>query len=68
MDPRWQRNRTGRPLSPPKTHQKIISMLSNFHKTTSECWQRTPGTQKGIPFSLTGGRMKYKRQKERQKS
>ena len=26
-------------------------MLSNFHKTTSECWQRTPGTQKGSPFS-----------------
>ena len=22
-------------------------MLSKFHKTTSECWQRTSGTQKG---------------------
>ena len=31
-------------------------MLSNFHKTTSECWWRTPRTQKGSPFSLKGGR------------
>ena len=41
-------------------------MLSNFHKTNSECWQRTQGTQKGNPFSSKGGRTKYKRQKERQ--
>ena len=44
---RWQRNRKGRPLSPPQSHWKIIWTLSKFHKTTSECWQRTPGTQKG---------------------
>ena len=31
-------------------------MLSNFHKTTSERWQRTPGTQKCSPFSLKGVR------------
>jgi len=43
-------------------------MLSNFHKTTTEHWQKTPGTQKGSPFSSKGGRAKYKRQKERQKS
>ena len=36
----------GRPLSPSKIHQKNISMLSRLHKTTSECWQRTSGTQK----------------------
>jgi len=42
-------------------------MLSNFHKTTSECWQRTPGTQKVSLFSSKGGRTKYKRQKERDK-
>ena len=42
-------------------------MLSDFHKTTSECLQRTPGTQKGSPFSSKGGRTKYKRKKERQK-
>ena len=29
---RWQRNRTGRPLSPPQIHQKIIWMLSNSTK------------------------------------
>jgi len=40
-------------------------MLCNFHKTTSECWQRTPGTQKGNSFSLKGGRIKHKRKKER---
>ena len=34
---RWQRNRTGRPLSPPQIHQKNISTLSKFYKTTSEC-------------------------------
>ena len=39
-------------------------MLSNFHKITSECWRRTPGTQKGSPFSFKEGRTKYKRQKE----
>ena len=66
--PRWQRNRTGRPLYPPHFHQKIIWMLRNFNKTTSEPWWRTPGTQKGHPFYSKGGRMKYKRQKERQNS
>ena len=65
--PRWRRNRMERPLSPPQIHQKIIWMLSNFHKTTSECWQRTPGTQKGSPISSKGGRIKYKRWKQRQK-
>ena len=65
---RWWRDRTGRPLSPQRIHQKIIWMLGNFHKTTSENWQRTPGTQKGSPFSSKGGRTKYKRQKERWKS
>ena len=38
-------------------------MLSNFYRTTSQCWWRTPGIQKGSPFSLKGGRTKYKRQK-----
>ena len=33
-------------------------MISNFHKTTSELWWRTPDTQKGSPFSLKGGRTK----------
>ena len=61
---RWWRNRMGRPLSSPQIHQKIIWMLSKFHKTTSECWQRTPGTQKGSPFPSKGGRKKCKRQKE----
>ena len=27
----------GRPLSPSQIHQKNISVLSKFHKTTSEC-------------------------------
>ena len=45
--PRWQRNRMGRPLSPPQIHQKIICMWSNFYKTTFDCWWRTPDTQKG---------------------
>ena len=40
-------------------------MLRKFHKTTSECWQKTPDIQKGSPFSSKGGRTKYKRQKER---
>ena len=48
---RWQRNRMGRPLSSLQIHQKIIWMLSNFHKTTSEHWWRTPGPQKGSPVS-----------------
>ena len=64
---RWQRNRTGRPLSPPQIHQKNISTLSKFYKTTSECWQRTSGTQKSSPLSSKRGRKKYKRSKKRQK-
>ena len=58
---RWQRNRMGRPLSAPQIHWKNIWTLSKFHKTTSECWQRTSGTQKGSPLSLKGGRTKCKR-------
>ena len=42
-------------------------MLSNFHKTASEHWRRTPGTQKGSRFSLKGGRTKYKRQKKKKR-
>ena len=48
---RWQMNRTGRPFSPSQIHQKNISMLSKFYKTTSECWQRTSGTQKSRSLS-----------------
>ena len=51
---RWQRNRTGRPLSPPQIHRKNIWTLSKFHKRTSECWQRTSGTQKGSPLFSKG--------------
>ena len=58
---RWQRNRTGRPLSPPQIHQKNILTLSKFHKTTSEFWQRTSDPQKSSPLSSKGGRKKYKR-------
>ena len=58
---RWQRTRTGRPLSPQQIHQKNISMLSKFHKTTSECRQRISGTQESSPLSSKGGTKKYKR-------
>ena len=64
---RWQRNRTGRLLSPSKIPQKNISMLSKLHKSTSECWQRTSGTQKTRSLSSKTGRKKYKRQKKRQR-
>ena len=55
---RWWRNRTGRPLSPQQIHQTNISMLSKSHKTTSECRQRTSGTQKSSPLSSKRGRKK----------
>ena len=58
---RWQRNRTGRPLSRPQIHQKIIWTLRKFHKTTYVHWQRAPGTHKDSPLSLKGDRTKYKR-------
>ena len=64
---RWWRNRTGRPLSPSQIHQKNISTLSKLHKTTSECWQRTLGTQKSRSLSSKTGRKKYKRRKKRQR-
>ena len=66
-DGRWQRNRTGRPLSPSQIPQKNISTLSKLHKTTSECWQRTSGNQKSRPLSSKTCRKKYKRRKERQR-
>ena len=40
-------------------------MLSNFHKTISEHWQKTPGTQKGSLLTSKGGRTKYKRQRDK---
>ena len=52
---RWRWSRTGRPLSPPQSHQKNIWTLSKFHKTTSGCRQRTSGTQKSSPLSSKGG-------------
>ena len=51
---RWWRNSMGRPLSPPQIHWKNIWAPSKFHRTTSECWQRTSGTQKGGPLSSKG--------------
>ena len=60
---RWQRNRTGRPLSPPQIHQKNISMLSRFYKAISECWQRTSGTQKSRSLSSKTGRKNIKDEK-----
>ena len=35
-EPRWWRNRTGRPLSPLQIHWKNIWTLSKLHKTTSD--------------------------------
>ena len=64
---RWQRNRTGRSLSPSQIPQKNISKLSKLHKTTSECWQRTSGNQKSRPLFSKTGRKKYKRWKKRQR-
>ena len=58
---KWQKNRMGRPLSPPQLNGKIIWMLSKYHKTTSEHWQRTPGTQKGSPLSSKGDKKRGKR-------
>ena len=34
MVPRWWRNKTGSTFSPPQIHQKIIWMMSKFHKAT----------------------------------
>ena len=56
----------GRPLSPSQIHQKNISTLSKFHKTTSECWQRTSGTQKSRSLSSKTGR-KYIKDEKRDK-
>ena len=53
----------GKPLSPSQIHQKNISMLSKFHKTTPECWQRTSGTQKSRSFSSKTGRRNIKDEK-----
>ena len=36
-EPRWWRNRTGRPLSPLQIHRKNNWTLSKLHKTTSDC-------------------------------
>ena len=64
---RWWRNRMGRPLSPSKIHQKNISTPSKFHKTTSECWQRTSGTQQSRSLASKTGRKKYNKMKRETK-
>ena len=38
-------------------------MLSKLHKTTSECWQRTSGTQKSRSLSSKTGRKNIKDEK-----
>ena len=53
----------GRPLFPSQIRQKNISTLSKFYKTTSECWQRTSGTQKSRPLSSKTGRKNIKDEK-----
>ena len=64
---RWQRNSTGRPLFPSQNHWKNIWTLSKLHKTTSECWQRTSGTQKSSPLSWkeVGQKIKDKKRDKR---
>ena len=57
----------GRPLSPSKIHQKNISTLSKFHKTTSECWQRISGTQQSRSVASKTGRKKYNKTKKETK-
>ena len=51
-------------FSPLQIHQKNISTLSKFYKTTSECWQRTSGTQQSRSLASKTGRKKYKTKKE----
>ena len=53
----------GRPFSPSKIHPMNISTLSKCYKTTSECWQRTSGTQKSRSFSSKTGRKNIKDEK-----
>ena len=53
----------GRPLFPSQIRQKNISTLSKFYKTTSECWQRTSGTQKSRPLYSKTGRKNIKDEK-----
>ena len=55
-EPRWRRNRMGRPLSLPQIHQKNNWMLNKVHKTTPDRWQRTSGAQKSNPLSSKGGK------------
>ena len=57
----------GRPLYPPQIHQKNISTLSKFHKTTFECWQRTSGTQQSRSLASKTGRKKYNKMKKETK-
>ena len=45
----------------PKRKQKPEEEAGATGKKTSECWQRTSGTQKGSPLSYKGGRTNYKR-------
>ena len=56
---RWQRNRIGRPLSPAQIYWKITWTLSKYHKATSDCWRRTPGTQKEIPWTEEPGGLPF---------
>ena len=58
--PRWQRNRSGRPLFPPQIHQKIIACAAT---PTGQLLNAGRGSQKGKPISSEWGRAKDKDKK-----
>ena len=49
------------------THGKIIWTLSKYHKTTSECWQRTQAPRKAAHYlwKEVGQNIKYKQRDKR---
>ena len=60
LESRWLRNKKARSASSPQIHQKFICIWNNSYRTSSECWQNHPNSQKGKPVSLEQGRAKDK--------
>ena len=57
----------GEHFLPHKFIKRAFKLSSKFHKTTSECRQRTSGTQKSDPTLRKEVGKKYKRQKKKTK-
>ena len=52
----------------PQIHQKYIYIGNDSPRTSTEHWQKTSGFQKGKEISMQLGRVKEKKERERERN